>query len=106
MDPDPDEDESDDGISDTAETSSVTHFLSAPNISILLKMVCVKLVNVKFICFSIQYLALIVIIIFTVDCFNPSSCVSFKTSFTQHIYPALEHTGAYENRFGKLFLVF
>ena len=40
-----------------------------------------------------------------VDCCDNSYCVSAKTSFTQHFRPALDKTGAYENRFGKFFFL-
>ena len=40
-----------------------------------------------------------------VDCSDSSYCVSAKTAYTQHIRPALEKTGSYENRFGKFFFM-
>ena len=40
-----------------------------------------------------------------VDCNDTSFCVSARTSFTQHLRPALDKTGSYENRFGKFFFM-
>ena len=40
-----------------------------------------------------------------VDCLDSSYCVSAKTAFTQHIRPALEKSGSYDNRFGKFFFM-
>ena len=40
-----------------------------------------------------------------VDCSSSTYCVSARTAFTQHLRPALDKTGSYENRFGKFFFV-
>lgn len=103
MDRDPGEDGSNDIISDTTETLSVTNVLSAPNLienGLCNACECeVDMLQYSVTCFNCNNN------FHAVDCSDPSYCVSSRTSFTQHIRPALERTGAYESRFGKFFFM-
>ena len=92
-----------DSIESNAESESLNETPSAPNFieNGMCNACGIDVDSVQFAvqCFNckVSYHA--------VDCIDSSYCVSAKTSFTQHIRPALEKSRAYENRFGKFFFM-